>query len=83
MKSRSGPEYGSDGRKFTHNMKNPRLRGQLAKTRGSTARGKDPFLEYRGGRNSFKIKRNSDGKHTFEDRYENHVRAGYAYRSCK
>ncbi|MBT2676731.1 Tat pathway signal protein [Streptomyces sp. ISL-14] len=56
---------------------------KLVQTGGSTARGKDLYLEFRGEAYTFRIKRNSEGKYTFDDRYGNHVQAGYRYRTCQ
>ncbi|SDJ42073.1 hypothetical protein SAMN05421806_101324 [Streptomyces indicus] len=56
---------------------------KLVQTGGSTARGKDLYLEFRGESYTFRIKRNSEGKYTFDDRNGNHVQAGYRYRTCQ
>lgn len=59
-----------------------RADNNLTKTGGSTARGETLYLRYNGSRNTFDLRRNTEGKYLFKDKAGDWRQAGYDYRSC-
>ncbi|MGX5213102.1 peptidoglycan-binding domain-containing protein [Streptomyces violaceus] len=56
--------------------------GKLHYTGGSGLPGKTMYLEYRGFRHTFDLKRNTEGKYLFTDRKGDWRQAGYDYHTC-
>jgi hypothetical protein len=54
----------------------------LTKTGGSTARGETLYLRYNGSRNTFDLRRNTEGKYLFKDKKGDWRQAGYDYLTC-